>query len=54
MERIKLVTMLIISFSVSGAAPQGSQASGAGRGQEGSVEFGGGSPGVQAGRGSVL
>ena len=31
MERIKLVNMLIISFSVSGTAPQGSQASGAGR-----------------------
>lgn len=54
MERIKLVTMLTISFSVSGTAPQGSQASGAGRGAGRQCGIWSGEPRCPGLRGSVL
>lgn len=53
MERIKSVTMLIISFPVSGTAPQEARLLGLGVGRKAVWNLEGGSPGVQAGSGSV-
>lgn len=54
MERIELVIMLIISFSVSRIAPQGSPLLGPEGGQGGGEEFGGRSPGSELGMWRVL